>query len=164
MFSARLDILIPDLRRHLCPRSLPDKDGWADGIVFNAHLWLSSGASEERAYFRILFTGNTSVFVDPGRQGFEPLSKKDWLWWANTCNHDVCWSTSGLRVLTDEYFDMANRVDPLLPPAMLADHSSLGHLGAVPPWEFVRCKVVRDETDKNNYRRKIVGLEVKNGY
>jgi len=99
------------------------------GIIFPIKLSAESPDMKRSAHVELLtlFFGNTSVCYSPVenmlRSDEEFLNSLNWI---NTCNHDSCWRSDGLRFLTKYYFDMCEKVAPDIAPIEVPTEMSIG--------------------------------------
>lgn len=173
MLTIRADNTICTLRDQLCPArsNQPMRVGDTNrfvypGIVFALDLHLAHYENNKEAEVRqvayIAMCGNTSVWwaIEPeGKRwmNYKSVKPEEWV---NTSNHDSCWRTDGMKMLTDWYFKAAEtinkKLDTNVAPAMMSHHTSLGFCLAN-PWQFVSIEHAEDVS--NGYRRKIVSIE-----
>jgi hypothetical protein len=168
MFAARIDSMIAAVRDKVCPRNRPSATRTYQGVVFGVSLDLSAWHEKRRVRIEakasgfVLIYGQTTVFTALQRDflGWRNFKEVPLDCWQHYTSHDDCWRS--LQPLSTLYFELAGEVNGQLPepiaPAHLHDHSMIGGLW-LPAWELVTVTDTRDETDPNNYRRKIVGLE-----
>lgn len=80
--------------------------------------------------------------------------------WKHECTHDSCWRDVG--VFAQVYFGMANEINDAradakleaIAPKDMSEHNGFAMFGK--PFTWRKVKVMKDETDDNSYRRKVV--------
>ncbi|MFA7628591.1 MAG: hypothetical protein WCY37_04290 [Candidatus Dojkabacteria bacterium] len=140
--------IICTLRDRLCPPGGQDADGYYDGIIFNLRV-----DSIRTSHLFIAICGNSNVFV---------AHTYKWRWqdipisgWRNTSNHDSCWRTDGLRLISEVYFDAARVMNPNVAPRDLdIDCSFAIHS----PWDLVKIKHQSCDPEFH-YRRELVDIK-----
>ncbi len=77
--------------------------------------------------------------------------------WRHECSHDSCWRD--INVFSATYFDMAAKINEAMvkdlrkeiAPKDMHEYSSFN--GFDKAFDWVKCRVKKDETDTNNYRK-----------
>jgi hypothetical protein len=168
VFHADVSRLVQTLARELL-RGHERPIEWTPGgrtykaLQVNLNLWLthhvpagddgSLKSYERRDRPSFLVCGNRSVWFREGRE--TP--------WANTCNHDVGWTSCGVESpLNLLYWRLVEEIrtesgDGRLVPARLSQHCGLDFI--VPPWQFARLTHRPDPADEQKLRRTIVDLK-----
>ena len=102
--------------------------------------------------------GNTSVFyTESDVRDITQVKSNDWI---NTSNHDSCWRSDGFALLDKLYFEMANKVNPNIPPIEIQTEARLS-IGLGYPVKHCNVIYKADETINNHY--KIIKIENDDG-
>ena len=116
---------------------------------------------ETHEFLTFIFTGNTSVFVssEADDQFVYSLKPENF---ANTSNHDSCWRSDGLNILSKKYFEMAERINKQrveqclkeIAPIAMRQHN---HFGFGNLFELVIINIKLKDT--NEYQYDLISVE-----
>lgn len=134
------------------------------GIALDVELATYDGKTKNkciqisrRTRLYVLLTGNVSVFTAVEQQYDRWLYSSDVPTdkWVNTCNHDSCWRSDGMKTISDLYFQFAEEINAerekngldKVAPRMMSDHSRV--------LNFQHLAVEFDRVPGEDYRRQV---------
>lgn len=155
MFSCQIDNAISEIAiaALMGPGRNPE-----DGVYVRARVFVRPHPHAERdvsrflhfVFRRICPNGSfvNTWFQLGGETGFIP----DDAAWINTCNHDSCWRSDGVRSpIVKAYFDLCNEVAPKKAPIELEATAHIDHVAIV--------KIQVKPTGDDGYHQTLVHVE-----
>lgn len=132
------------------------KDGTytTDGIMVEVRLIVKNDKKSVYRSYLLAFCNDVSVFVAENTEGdfFEQIAPKRW---KNTSNHDSCWSSDGLSILSKAYFEMCEEVDPDVAPIKLSSEAKFGLFGRL----YTKVRMTLKQKSGNNYGFELVKIK-----
>ncbi len=161
MLSMRLEQVLPAIRDMVLPVSHDVKfleNGLREekALAFSLDISMSSPNNYEnrkRFGLHIMFFGNTSVFYILTKS---PFDKPDWTKAINATNHNSCWRS--MEFLSSIFFNNCKEIDDEARPCDIDQSIYFSLLRDA--WKIGTVQWKKDETDKSNYKRKIVSFDI----